>query len=163
MSFSCPSSRKSGCSIPMKTISAIVAISTLPDSISSTRRLTKVAPIPPPPSTVTEALDKCQTFMLLRAPRSCREDALRDADLGEPAIAVARSAGEDGERHPLPVALEQGDLVGDVRAPAALEHDVEVARLGDRRDAPALRRDDRAEQTAQIAAVASGRELVDAQ
>jgi hypothetical protein len=50
--------------------SAIVAISTLPDSISSTRRLTKLAAIPPPPSTLTEVRNKCQTFILLRARRT---------------------------------------------------------------------------------------------
>ena len=45
---------------------------------------TKAAlPIPPPPSTVTEALDKCQTFVVLRAGRARRKDPLRDAGFGE--------------------------------------------------------------------------------
>ena len=48
--------------------------------------------------------------MLLRARRTWRQDALGDAGLGDTAVAVAGAAREDGECHPLPVALEDENV-----------------------------------------------------
>src|SRR4051812_19950347 len=112
----------------MKTISATVATRTLLDSTSRTRRpasrsdvrgsvspgfpaasLTKLVPLllDPTPSKVTEGRAKCQMFRLLPPARARGEHALGDAGLGETAVAVGGAAGEDGQRDPLPVALEQ--------------------------------------------------------
>src|SRR5687767_12612803 len=90
------------------------------------------------------------------------EEPTGDALERAPPVVVRRVAvGEDGDRDPAAVALDQRPLVDEPSAPAALEQHAPAAAAQGVRDAPALRVVDALEQAARVRPVARRDEPVD--